>query len=214
VPRPDTEASILHVDLDAFYASVEQLDDPALRGRPVIVGGLGDRGVVAAASYEARDFGVHSAMPMGRARSLCPTAAFISPRFERYSTKSREVMEILESVTPLVEQLSIDEAFLDVSGRRRLPRNRDRDRGVRARPDPHPSGPGRVGRGGHHQVSRQARERLSKPNGLLTVEPGTEREFLAPLPVTRCGESACHVGAPRADGVHTIGELRRCPNPR
>ena len=99
MPRPDSDASILHVDLDAFYASVEQLDDPALRGRPVVVGGLGGRGVVAAASYEARAFGVRSAMPMARARRACPEAAFVSPRFDRYSEKSREVMAILD-LTP------------------------------------------------------------------------------------------------------------------
>src|SRR5437016_8364058 len=104
-----TDLTILHVDLDAFYASVEQLADPALRGRPVIVGGLGRRGVVSAASYEARTFGVHTAMPMGRARQACPSAAYVAPRFDRYTEKSREVMAILESVTPLVEQLSIDE---------------------------------------------------------------------------------------------------------
>ncbi len=113
------DPAILHVDLDAFYASVEQLDDATLRGRPVIVGGLGGRGVVAAASYEARRFGVHSAMPMGRARRACPSGVFVSPRFDRYSEKSREVMAIFESITPIVEQLSIDEAFLDVGGARR-----------------------------------------------------------------------------------------------
>src|SRR3954465_7408575 len=102
-PMSSSRLTVLHVDMDAFYASLEQRDRPELRGRPVIVGGLGGRGVVSAASYEARPFGVHSALPMARARRACPSAAFRSPRFDRYTEKSREVMAILGSLTPLVE---------------------------------------------------------------------------------------------------------------
>jgi DNA polymerase-4 len=111
---------ILHIDMDAFYAAVEQLDDPSLRGRCVIVGGTSGRGVVATASYEARRFGVHSAMPIFEARRRCPRAVFIKPRRERYQTVSRQIMGILQRFTPLVEPVSIDEAYLDVTGCERI----------------------------------------------------------------------------------------------
>ena len=217
MPRPELvsvqpDAAILHVDLDAFYASVEQLDDPALRGRPVIVGGLGARGVVSAASYEARRFGVRSAMPMGRARRACPEAAFVSPRFDRYSEKSREVMTILESVTPLVEQLSIDEAFLDVRGaRRRLGTGVEVAALIRERVEREVRLVVSVGVATTKFLAKLASD-LSKPDGLLVVAPGTEREFLAPLPVSRLwGVGPATRRRLDRMAVRTIGEVAALP---
>ena len=111
-----TQRAILHVDMDAFYASIEQRDDPTLKGRPVIVGGTSGRGVVAAASYEVRKFGVHSAMPMGTALRLCPHAVCVSPRMQHYQSVSRQIFSVFHEFTPVVEGLSLDEAFLDVTG--------------------------------------------------------------------------------------------------
>ena len=118
---------VLHVDMDAFYASIEQLDDPALRGRPVLVGGTGPRSVVCAASYEARPFGCRSAQPMGMALRMCPHAVVVPPRFARYREASDAMFEILHEVSPLVEPLSIDEAFVDLTGTERLLGPAERD---------------------------------------------------------------------------------------
>jgi len=212
-PEPNHgDSAILHVDLDAFFASVEQLDDPSLRGRPVIVGGLGGRGVVSAASYEAREFGVHSAMPMGRARRACPSAAFVSPRFDRYTELSREVMAILGSVTPLVEQLSIDEAFLDVRGARRLlGTGTEIARLVRRRVLAEVGLVVSVGVATTKFLAKLASD-LSKPDGLLVVAPGTELAFLAPLPVSRLwGVGPATRQRLERMGVHTIGEVAALP---
>jgi len=213
VPRPSTgDASILHVDLDAFYASVEQLDDPTLRGRPVVVGGLGGRGVVAAASYEAREFGVRSAMPMARARRACPQAAFVAPRFDRYTEKSREVMAILKSFTPLVEQLSIDEAFLDVRGAHRLLGSGvDIAHALRAQVLGDTGLVASVGVATTKFLAKLASD-LSKPDGLLAVAPGTEEAFLAPLPVSRLwGVGPATRKRLERMSVSTIGEVAALP---
>ena len=206
------EPSILHVDLDAFYASVEQLDDPKLSGKPVVVGGLGPRGVVAAASYEARRFGVRSAMPMARARRACPDGVFLAPRFDAYRDASRAVMKILRSFTPLVEPIALDEAFLDVAGARRLHgtgpeiavaiRGRVRDdTGLVAS----------VGAASTKLLAKLASD-LAKPDGLLVVEPGEELTFLHPLGVERLwGVGPATRRRLTELGVSTVGELAALP---
>jgi DNA polymerase-4 len=203
-------ASILHVDLDAFYASVEQLDDPAIRGRPVIVGGLGPRGVVAAASYEARSFGVHSALPMVRARRACPDGVFLAPRFERYGEKSREVMAILRSFTPLVEPIASDEAFLDVSGASRLHGpGRACAVSIRRRVRGETGLAASVGVATTKLLAKLASED-AKPDGLVVVAPGTELDFLHPLPVERLwGVGPATRRRLAALGLRSVGDLAR-----
>jgi DNA polymerase IV len=202
------EFTILHVDLDAFYASVEQLENPDLRGKPVIVGGLGPRGVVATASYEARAFGVYSATPMARARRACPHGVFLSPRFDHYQEKSAEVMAILRSFTPLVEPIASDEAFLDVSGAARVHgsgpecataiRSRVRDgTGLNAS----------VGVATTKLLAKLASD-LAKPDGLLVVEPGAELALLHPLPVERLwGVGPATRRRLAGRGIVTVGQV-------
>jgi DNA polymerase-4 len=179
-------AAILHADFDAFYASVEQRDDPTLRGKPVVVGGDPEtRGVVAAASYEVREYGVHSAMPMKTAMRLCPHAIRVPPRFEVYRDVSRQVMEIFRVVTPLVEPLSLDEAFLDVSNRVDDEWTPERiARGLKVRIKKRTALTISIGVASSKSVAKIASD-MDKPDGLTVVAPGTEREFLAPLPVGR-----------------------------
>jgi DNA polymerase-4 len=203
---------ILHVDLDAFYAAVEQVADPALRGRPVVVGGLGARGVVAAASYEARQFGVHSAMPMARARRACPDGVFLAPRFDAYQAASSTVMGILRSYTPLVEPISLDEAFLDVRG---APRSWGTGREVatviRARVRAETALSASVGVATNKLVAKLASD-LAKPDGCLVVEPGTELDFLHPLPVERLwGVGPATRRRLARLGVNTVGGLAGVP---
>src|SRR5918997_1117290 len=200
--------SLLHADLDAFYASVEQRDDPRLRRRPVIVGG----GVVLAASYEAKAYGVRTAMGAAQARRLCPDAVVVEPRFSAYVEASKAVFAVFDDTTPLVEGLSIDEAFLDVGGLRRL------------------SGtPTEIA----HRLRRDVRERVglpitvgvartkflakvasgvAKPDGLLVVPPDRELAFLHPLPVERLwGVGAKTAAKLHERGITTIGDMARLP---
>ncbi len=206
------EPTILHLDLDAFFASVEQLLEPSLRGRPVIVGGLGRRGVVAAASYEARRFGVRSAMPSGRARQLCPHGVFVPPHHGAYSEYSVRVMAILRDTTPLVEQLSVDEAFLDVSGiRRHLGDAPAVAVHLRSRIRHEIGLAASVGVATTKFLAKVASD-LAKPDGLLVVEPCTELAFLHPLPVRRLwGVGPKTQEKLERFGVSTIGDIARLP---
>ena len=179
----DSGTRILHVDMDAFYAAVEVLDDPSLRGKPLIVGGMEGRGVVASASYEARRFGVRAAMSVGQALRLCPHAIVVVPHFERYSALSNQVMAIFHEITPLVEPLSIDEAFLDVSGARRLWGSPGRiARDLRERVRAQTGLTCSVGVAATKHVAKIA-STLSKPDGLLIVSGSETAAFLAARPV-------------------------------
>ncbi len=208
-----TTASILHVDLDAFFAAVEQRDRPELRGRPVIVGGApGSRGVVSAASYEARRFGVRSAMPLRTAASLCPDGAFLPVDFAKYRRDSRRVMEILRRFTPTVEQVSIDEAFLDVAGSEPLfGPPAEIARRIKAAIHDEVGLTASVGVAATRLVAKIASD-LRKPDGLVVVAPGGEAEFLAPLPIGRLWGVGAQTRAVLADfDVRTIGDLARLP---
>jgi DNA polymerase IV len=182
-PGDDTDCPILHVDMDAFYASVELRDRPDLQGRPVIVGASGGRGVVLSATYEARRFGVHSAMPMSRARRLCPQATVIPPTHARYAEVSAGVMEVFRSFTPMMEPLALDEAFLDVSGAlRRLGRPARIGELIRARIFDEQGITCSVGVAATKFVAKLASTRC-KPDGLLVVPLDGTVAFLHPLPV-------------------------------
>ncbi len=205
---------ILHVDLDAFFAAVEQRDRPELRGRPVIVGGGGpnQRGVVSAASYEARKFGVHSAMPLRTAGRLCPQGVFLPVDGRKYQAVSREVMAILRRFTPQVQPISIDEAFLDVTGSRALFGDGEQiGRRIRAEISEEVRLTASVGVGSTKLVAKVASE-LRKPDGLVVVPPGGEAAFLAPLPISRLwGVGGKTAEALRDFGVVTIGDLAALP---
>lgn len=198
------EATVLHADLDAFYASVEQRDAPALRGRPVIVGG----GVVLAASYEAKARGVRTAMGGRQALELCPDAVVVPPRMEAYSAASKDVFAIFRDTTPLVEGLSIDEAFLEVGGLRRIVGTPE-EVAVRLRNRVRTE----VGLAISVGVARtkflaKVASAVSKPDGLLVVEPDREEQFLLPLPVERLwGVGAVTAEKLHRYGVHTVGQL-------
>lgn len=196
--------------MDAFYASVEQASKPSLRGKAVIVGGLGPRGVVATASYEARVFGVHSAMPMGQARRLAPNAAYLVPRFGIYRDVSEQVMGLLRELSPLVEPLSLDEAFVDLeAGGAAWDEESARLVGVKLRADIRAvTGlAGSVGLAASKMLAKIASEE-AKPDGLVVIEPGTERALLAPMSVrTLPGVGPATGDHLRRAGIHTVDEI-------
>jgi DNA polymerase-4 len=206
--------TILHVDLDAFFAAVEQRDHPDLRGLPVIVGGGGpnQRGVVSAASYEARRFGVHSAMPLRTAGRLCPQGVFLPVDGRKYQAVSREVMAILRRYTPQVQPISIDEAFLDVTGSRALFGDGETiARRIKADVRAEVRLTASVGVAATKLVAKIASD-LRKPDGLVVVRPGEEAAFLAPLPISRLwGVGERTAAALREFGVVTIGDLAALP---
>ena len=211
----NTDRAILHVDMDAFYASVEQRDRPELRGKPVIVGGAGGRGVVAAASYEVRKFGVHSAMPTREALRRCPDAICVAPRLSHYSAVSREIFSVFHEFTPLVQGLSLDEAFLDVTASITALGAaehiaREIKRRIRERTELTAS----VGVAPNKLVAKIASD-LRKPDGLVIVRPGDVTALLDPLPIRKLfglGEKT----APKVEalGIHTLGELRLASSSR
>jgi DNA polymerase-4 len=201
-----SEATILHADVDAFYASVEQRDDPRLRGRPVIVGA----GVVLAASYEAKAYGVRTAMGGVQARRLCPRAVVVEPRMSAYAQASRAMFEVFDQTTPVVEGLSIDEAFLDVGGLRRVS-GPPTDIAVRLRRDvlERVGLPITVGVARTKFLAKVA-SGVAKPDGLLVVPPDGELAFLHPLPVERLwGVGPVAAGKLRDRGITTVGEVAR-----
>jgi DNA polymerase-4 len=206
--------TILHVDLDAFFAAVEQRDRPELRGKPVIVGGGGpdQRGVVSAASYEARAFGVHSAMPLRTAGRLCPHGVFLPVDGRKYQRASREVMAILRRFTPLVQPISIDEAFLDVTGSRALFGEGEAiARTIKVAIRTEVGLTASVGVASTKLVAKIGSD-LRKPDGLVVVPLGDEASFLAPLPISRLwGVGEKTAIALRDFGVQTIGDLAALP---
>jgi DNA polymerase-4 len=201
---------ILHVDMDAFYASVEQRDDPSLRGKPVIVGGRSRRGVVLAASYEVRPFGVHSAMPMAQALRLAPQALVIPPHMDRYAEASAEVFAIFRRFTPLVEPLSLDEAFLDVTASQALFGDGETiARAIKLAVKHELRLTASAGVAPCKFAAKVASD-LRKPDGLLVVPPGGVAEFLRPLPIERMwGVGPKTSPKLRALGYTTLGDLAR-----
>ena len=204
-------ASVLHLDLDAFFASVEQRDKPSLRGKPVVVGGVGGRGVVATASYEARRYGVRSAMSTREARARCPHAAFLSGRFEAYRETSRIVMTLLRSVSPLVEPLSMDEAFVDLAAADlpdlELPTLTRLAEALRAEVTRRTGLTASVGLASSKFLAKVASD-LDKPDGLVVVAPGTEQELLRPMQVRVIPGVGPATGERlRRAGIHTVADL-------
>ena len=205
--------AVLHVDMDAFYASVEQHDDPTLVGKPLIVGGVAGRGVVAAASYEVRKYGVHSAMPMSTALRLCPHAVCVRPRMQRYKAVSDQVFSVFNEITPLVQGLSLDEAFLDVTASQALFGDGEIiGRRIKARIREVTGLTASVGVATNKLVAKIASD-LNKPDGMTLVPDERLREVLDPLSVRRLPGLGRKTGAKvEALGIRTLGELRSAPD--
>ncbi len=203
---------VLHVDMDAFFASVEQRDHPELRGRPVLVGHDGSRGVVAAASYEAREFGCRSAMPMSVAKRRCPSAVVVPGRMDAYVRASRAIFAVFEDMAPVVEPLSIDEAFLDLTGTRRaLGDPVDVARRIRARIAAELALTASVGVAPNKFLAKLASD-MDKPDGLTVIAPGTVDAVLGPLPIERMwGVGPATAQRLRAAGIGTFADARAAP---
>ncbi len=204
--------NIIHCDLDAFFAAVEQRDDPVLKGKAVIVGGTGPRGVVSTCSYEARKFGVCSAMPMAKARRLCPEGIYLEGRMWRYREISEQVFAILSEYTPLMEPLSIDEAFLDVSGCEGLFGSSEQiAKGIKNRVSAELDLSISIGISYNKYLAKLATD-LGKPDGLFIIPPEKALEILKPLPVTRLwGVGPKAQQALNSLGIHTIGDIQELP---
>lgn len=215
MPAVRHRSSVLHLDLDAFFAAVEQRDKPSLRGKPVVVGGVGPRGVVSTASYEARKFGARSAMPTSEARRRCPSGtAFLGGRFDAYRMTSRVVMDLLREVSPVIEQVSVDEAYVDLAAGERIDLSPEGLRSLAqellGRIREHTGGlTASVGIAPSKMMAKIGSE-LHKPAGLILIEPGTEQEVLAPMSVRAiAGVGPATAARLHAFGVETVRDLAR-----
>ncbi|HEX9986603.1 MAG TPA: DNA polymerase IV [Thermoanaerobaculia bacterium] len=212
--NPNIVRKILHIDMDAFYASVEQRDDPSLKGRPVIVGWPGERSVVCAASYEARKFGVHSAMPASRAKRLCPEGVFVAPDFERYRIVSRQIRVIFERHTPLVEPLSLDEAYLDVTQELTgIPTATETAEAIRREIKEETHLTASAGVAPNKFLAKIASD-WRKPDGCFVIRPHQVERFLVGLPVRKIpGVGKATEGVLHEMGIQTVGDLHTWSQP-
>ena len=211
--RVDTESLVAHVDLDAFFASVEQRDNPDYRDKPVVVGAIpGGRGVVAACSYEARVYGIHSAMPIGEAYRRCPDAIYVRPNIKKYAEVSREIMRILDEISPVVEKASIDEAYIDISGLENLSGSpRAIGQSIRDKIFAATDLTASVGIGPNRLIAKLGSE-ACKPDGLKVIAQSQVLDFLAPMPVKNLRGMGKRTLAKIADlNISTIAELRELP---